>query len=108
MAEIDKTNNTGREYKYQVDYSLAGKMYHVRCDDWEDFKEAILNIESILPNDQVAAETPHSDTGARCKTCGANVLPEKRITGRDGRGWWVQECVTGDKSHKGPIRPANS
>jgi hypothetical protein len=42
-------DTTGREYKYQRDWSIGTQMNHVRCDDWEDFKEAVANMESILP-----------------------------------------------------------
>lgn len=36
--------NQGREYKYQADYNKDGVMLHVRCDDFEEYKEACENI----------------------------------------------------------------
>lgn len=112
-------DNQGREYKYQADYSLNGKMFHVRCDDWADFQEATKNIEDtylvganlgtvtttpVAP--YAAAPYPTPDAESACKTCGAPTLPEKKIVGKDGRSWWVRDCSTGDRTHKGPIRPA--
>jgi len=92
-------------------------MFHVRCDDWESFQDAVTNIKDkyvvaaapvapvATPYSKAPYPTPASD--AACKTCGADTLPEKRIVGKDGRAWWVRDCVTGDKSHKGPIRAAS-
>lgn len=116
--------NEGREYKYQADYSLNGKMFHVRCDDWIEFQDAVKNIEDTYIVDSgmgtVATTTytppttpyskapyPTAEGEQPCKTCGAPTLPEKRIVGRDGRAWWVRDCSTGDKAHKGPIRAAS-
>lgn len=98
--------------KYQMDWTAGSKMFHVRSDDWTDFVSAIRSMETQVPEVQVAPPvTPAYAPGAAasgggCKTCGGPVLPEKRIVGKDGRAWWVSDCATGDKSHKGPIRPA--
>lgn len=109
-------DNQGREYRYQADWTVGSQMFHVRCDDWDEFQEAVKNVKDTYLTDEVPVRklppvanapypTPQSD--AACKTCGAPTLPEKRITGKDGRSWWVRDCTTGDKSHKGPIRPAS-
>jgi len=109
----------GREYRYQKDISMGGVMYHVRCDDWREFIEAVNNIAVLVKEEiPVAVSTPSTVppspvyptinvNAGICKTCGAPTLPEKRIVGKDGRAWWVQDCSTGDKTHKGPIRPAS-
>lgn len=104
----------GREYRYQVDYTLpGGKMYHVRCDDWTEFQNAVLNIESLF---NAAPLTPpkksvspiESEGTLACETCGLPLSPEKRIISKkDGRAWWVRNCPSGDLSHKGTIRPAS-
>lgn len=113
--------NEGREYKYQADITVGGQMFHVRCDTWEEFEEACANIgissTVVTAKATVAVETPKAPYSAApyptpeadqpCKTCGAPTLPEKRIVGKDGRAWWVRDCSTGDKTHKGPIRPAS-
>ena len=111
----------GREYKYQVNYTANGKMYNVRCDDWKEFTEAIAEMEKAFSISFASTPTPPTPTPTTyyptpasmpstapeaCKTCGNATLPEKRITGKDGRSWWVRDCSTGDKTHKGPIRPA--
>jgi hypothetical protein len=59
MSEI----NNGREYRYQADWSIGTRMFHVRCDDWEDFKEACENMETILP----ATEDFPNDKGNMAK-----------------------------------------
>jgi hypothetical protein len=41
--------NEGREYRFQADWSLGTKMYHVRCDVWEEFKESCKLMETMLP-----------------------------------------------------------
>lgn len=123
-------DNQGREYRYQADYSAGGQMFHVRCDDWEEFKIACDNVgiayETIketvttttfnpgIAINPVAPTAPYSanpyptpEGESACKTCGAPTLPEKKIVGKDGRSWWVRDCTTGDRTHKGPIRPAS-
>jgi hypothetical protein len=113
--------NEGREYKYQADFTLGGQMYHVRCDDWDEFQTAVTNIKDTYildadlgtvttktyntPYSKAPYPTPASESA--CKTCGAETLPEKKIQGKDGRSWWVRDCSTGDRTHKGPIRPAS-
>jgi hypothetical protein len=110
-------DNNGREYRYQADWSLGSQMYHVRADDWTEFQDAVKNIRDTylteeIPVKQVAPPfsanpypTPEGESA--CKTCGAATLPEKKIVGKDGRSWWVRDCSSGDRTHKGPIRPAS-
>jgi hypothetical protein len=113
-------DNSAREYRYQADFSLSGEMYHVRCDDWDEFKDAVANIKTeyikvpaattpVTPsyNNQYNPPPPSVEGDAPCKTCGAPTLPEKKILAKDGRAWWVRDCSTGDRTHKGPIRPAS-
>lgn len=41
--------NEGREYRYQMDWTLPnGKMAHVRCDDWDEFKTACNNMAYLV------------------------------------------------------------
>lgn len=42
-------DNAGREYRYQKDWSFGETMFHVRCDSFEEFKESVKNMESMLP-----------------------------------------------------------
>lgn len=105
------TDTTGREYRYQVDYTLpTGRMYHVRCDDWTEFQEAVKNIEGIIP--AIATPTPvipTQQTGTlACEICGRPLSAEKRIVSKkNNRAYWVRDCTSGDRSHKGTIRPAD-
>jgi hypothetical protein len=50
-------DNSAREYRYQHDWSIGNQMFHVRCDDWEDFKEACENMETILPKEGFPNDT---------------------------------------------------
>lgn len=119
-GDLIPMDNQGREYRYQADYTFNGKMFHVRCDDWVLFQEAVKNIEDTyivdsgigevktidLPTySQAPYPTPEADSA--CKTCGGPTLPEKRIVAKTGKAYWVRDCATGDRSHKGPIRPAS-
>lgn len=110
---MDNTNSmTGREYGYQADITVGNRMFHVRADTQTRFEEIVDYFEEnygVTFHSSAQATLPVTSTpvtGGVCKTCGAATLPEKRITGKDGRSWWVQDCSTGDKTHKGPIRPA--
>lgn len=45
-------DTTGREYRYQADWSMGGQMFHVRCDDFVEFQTAITNMETMLPSNE--------------------------------------------------------
>lgn len=85
--------NDGREYRYQVDWQFAGLMYHVRCDDWEEFKTAKQNMETLLPktaafpDDTGNIATPPSAVAAPVPVCGVHGLPMKQRTGQYGMFW---------------------
>lgn len=106
----------GREYRYQVDYTIRNRMYHVRCDDWLDFKEAVKNLEDdyittdesqVIPPIKPTLSANPATPAIGCEICGQALLPEKRIVSKkDGRAWWIRDCSSGDRSHKGLIRPA--
>lgn len=126
-------DNTAREYKYQWDWTIpGGGMAHVRCDDFEEFKEAKKNIETLIPATPTTKLIGHAmpdmsvppfpsypprtlkpnpvneDGEMVCTTCGMILNPEKRIVSKkDGRAWWVRDCPSGDRTHKGMIRPAS-
>ena len=57
-------DNQGREYRYQRDWSIGGQMFHVRCDDFAEFEEAVRNMESILPSNEAFP----NDTGKKAVT----------------------------------------
>jgi hypothetical protein len=42
-------NTDCREYRYQRDWSIGTGMFHVRCDDWEQFQAAVKNMETMIP-----------------------------------------------------------
>lgn len=108
--------NNGREYRFQIDFKTAdGSMFHVRADDLADYMAACeeLGIPYKYDGEVKKPETPafvdHTaipvvDT---CATCGAALLPEKRIVAHaTGKAFWVRDCSSGNRDHKGPIRPA--
>ena len=59
----------GREYRYQKDWSVGGEMFHVRCDVWEDFLQAVKNMQNLVPKAHAFPE----DTGA-------TATPETKVT----------------------------
>jgi len=44
-----EVDNRGREYKYQKSWTIGNEMLVVRADNWEDFKEAKENMETMVP-----------------------------------------------------------
>lgn len=72
--------NDGREYKYQRDWSVGSQMFHVRCDNWDEFKEAVDNIKTMLqpksfPDDEGTKATPVENTVPEGPTCGIHNIP---------------------------------
>lgn len=37
---------------YQKDWTVGNQMFHVRCNDFESFKAAVKNIESMIPSNK--------------------------------------------------------
>jgi hypothetical protein len=73
-------DNQGREYRYQRDWSMGGQMFHVRCDDWEQFLDSCTHMESMLPSNEAFP----NDTGKTVVTpqqavnapvCGVHHIP---------------------------------
>ena len=116
-------DNSGREYRYQKDWSLGSTMYHVRCDDWEDFKKAVNNIETeYLKRKTISKDEkplPWEDKNAdledlKCTVCSSPLLPEVKTNPNKttGKVWWVRRCSNpaADFQHNkdgGTIRPAS-
>jgi len=77
--------NDGREYRYQKDWSIDGEMFHVRCDEWDIFLNAIENMQTIIPTNEVkpvtsqsATSQPIQQTGlGNCPKCGAKMAISK-------------------------------
>ena len=42
-------DNRGREYRYQKDWTSGTLMFHVRCDDFDEFKVSVENMEKLIP-----------------------------------------------------------
>jgi hypothetical protein len=61
----------GREYRYQKDWSIGGNMFHVRADDWTDFTDACLNMETLVPKTKAFPD----DVGQRMATDKSQVNP---------------------------------
>lgn len=92
--------NEGREYRYQKDWSIGTTMFHVRCDDWEEFKTAVKNMEGILtqtaafPNDTGHVATPQSKV-QEVPMCGVHNVPMTWKTGvskKTGRPYAFWSC----------------
>lgn len=86
-------DNTGREYRYQKDWSVGDRMFHVRCDDWEEFKTACQNVATMIPETQNKATANHPATSQTtldyprdCKKCGAKMVNNPN-TGK----WFCQD-----------------
>lgn len=96
--------NDGREYRYQADWQIGTRMFHVRCDDFEEYKEAVKNMESTLPSTKdfpndtgnLAHTATEPDQGT-CPKCGA---PLVMATKKDGTPY--KKCSTNkwDRIHK--------
>ena len=105
--------NEGREYKYQADWSLGNQMFHVRCDDWEAFKEAKENMETLLPSNKPfpddtvgkpVATTPEKAMNA--PICEDHHLPMtwhpagvSKKTGKPYNGFWSCKVLNEDGSY---------
>jgi hypothetical protein len=64
-------------YRYQKDWSIGGEMFHVRCDDWNDFILAVENMETIVPkasfpNDKGEVAVKPNPTTPEAPTCGVH------------------------------------
>lgn len=88
--------NTGREYRYQADWQIGTRMFHVRCDSFEEYKEAIKNMETTLPSTKdfpndtgnIAHKATEQDIGT-CPKCGS---PLVMATKKDGTSY--KKCST--------------
>jgi hypothetical protein len=96
-----EVDNRAREYKYQKDWSIGTTMFHVRCDDWADFCEALENMESILPktkafpDDTGNTATPPQAVTPGIPECGIHHVPMtwrgggiSKKTGKPYNGFW--------------------
>ena len=80
--------NDGREYRYQADWSIGTRMFHVRCDDWTVFQESVKNMETVLPSvksfpddeGRIAHTATEQDAG-NCPKCGAPLVIAKKKDG---------------------------
>lgn len=107
-------DNSGREYRYQKDISVNGTMFHVRCDDWEEFVAACNNIEVLV---EELKPTTTTSTGAMvaasvtspatmtCKECG-NFVGEEHVIEWKGSNFWVRDCLNNRRHKSGFWRKA--
>ena len=87
--------NDGREYRYQKDWSIDSQMFHVRCDEWDVFKEAVANMTTILPinGDKAVVSQPipsqlvQQAVSEKCVKCGAPMAISKA-----GNKYCSQRC----------------
>jgi len=87
-------DNRGREYRYQKDWSIGGQMFHVRCDNWEEFEEAVLKMEHIIPsNDPFPNDTGNHATSPQ-QAINAPVCPihNKPMSLRQGQYGSFYSC----------------
>ena len=86
--------NEGREYRYQWDWNVPGGMAHVRCDDWEAFKEARDNMITLIPsaeaypNDSGHMATPPSKAASNDPSwCPIHKETMRKFT-KEGQSWY--------------------
>lgn len=87
--------------KFQVDITIGGEMYHVRCDNIDDFVSSVaaLKSEYHLDEQQSANETQEQPQPSQvCQTCGK---PAKHAQGtsKAGKQYNAIFCSSGNKSH---------
>lgn len=101
-------DTSGREYRYQADFTLQGAMYHVRCDTWREFAASVKNMKTFITpiGQQENYQAPAENSDAKCAVCGAPVKEEKQITWQ-GKNFWVRNCTRDFKHKSGFWRPAN-
>ena len=95
--------------KYQADWTVGTRMFHVRCDDINDFQTAITNMEAIIPSNKPfpddegnRATSPENAEGA--PECGIHHIPMtwrpagvSKTTGKHYPGFWsCPEKVNGN------------
>lgn len=72
--------NDGRDYRYQRDWTVGTQMFHVRCDEWETFKEAVDNMNTMIktkafPDDEGNIATPQEQVISEAPKCGVHGTP---------------------------------
>jgi hypothetical protein len=97
--------NDGREYRYQHDWSIGSQMFHVRADDWEEYKEACENMETTLPqvkafpDDTGHLATPQAkvDVSSRhqptCPVHGATTVWKEGVSKKTGKPYAFWGCT---------------
>jgi hypothetical protein len=106
QKEVRMNDKTGREYKYQADWSQGNRMWHVRCDDLGEFDAACDEMENRIPSNKAfpddgigkqIATAPEQATNA--PVCGVHGTPMimkpagvSKSTGRAYPAFW--SCST--------------
>lgn len=94
--------NDGREYRYQKDWSIGTRMFHVRCDDWEEFKTAVKNMDSIIPAemdfpDDEGQQAHKVDVSAKlnptCSVHGATTKFLEGVSKKTGKPYAFWSCT---------------
>lgn len=92
--------NEGREYRYQADWTVGNRMFHVRCDDINDFHQAITNMEAIIPSnkpfpDDEGHKATSPEQAVDAPECAIHHVPMtwrpagvSKTTGRPYPGFW--------------------
>lgn len=82
MKAIEEWRTMSEQYpRYQKDWTVGGEMFHVRENDWEVFKEAVANMETMLPqhksfpDDSGNMATPPDKVVPAPPTCGIHGTP---------------------------------
>ena len=98
--------NSGREYRYQKDWSIGTRMFHVRCDDWEEFKQAVKNMDTLIPAakdfpddegsmaQKVDVSTKHQPT---CSVHGATTKWLEGVSKKTGKAYSFWSCSAKNK-----------
>lgn len=90
----------GREYQYQADWSIGNRMFHVRCDDWDSFKNSVDLMETLIPSnkpfpDDTGKSAVTKEQAVNAPECGIHKTPMKwhvggvsKTSGRPYPGFW--------------------
>mgnify|MGYP001598348976 FL=1 len=91
----------GREYRYQQDWSIGPMMFHVRCDNWDEFKGAVANMQAIIPGNKPFPEDSGNTATPKEKAVGAPECGDHHVpmswrapgvsknTGKPYPGFWA-------------------
>lgn len=73
--------------KFQIDITTPNRMYHVRCNDWEEFKKAAEDMEDFVMGKDYAFPKPQEELPKEDREdyCDFHQVPMKEREGKYGK-----------------------